>query len=201
MAIQTGDPAAPPPVREYAEKDFSALRGLKGIPDPLIEAHLKLYSGYVKNTHLLRQHLADAEPGSPEWAEMQRHLGFELNGLRLHELYFDNLCPGGAAVSQGTAGILSESWKSFAAWEREFRAFALMRGVGWAILYRDPVTRGLPNHWITLHEEGYPAGFTQILVVDLWGNAFTGLERARYLDAFFDNMNWMEVEKRFRSAL
>jgi Fe-Mn family superoxide dismutase len=199
MARRAVDKLAEAPVREYAEKDLSALRGLKNLPDSLIEAHLKLYSGYVKNTNLLREHLATAELGSPEWSEMQRRMGFELNGLRLHELYFENLCSGGTAVSQGTTDLLGESWKSFDGWEQDFRAMGAMRGVGWAILYRDPVTERLSNHWITLHQDGHPAGFTPILVMDVWEHAFTGMERARYLDAFFANVNWDEVEGRLKN--
>jgi Fe-Mn family superoxide dismutase len=153
----------------------------------------------VKNTNLLRQHLAGAKPGTPEWSEMLRRMGFELNGLRLHELYFENLRPGGAGVARETTDLLGESWKSSDIWEREFRAVAAMRGVGWAILYRDPMTMGLSNHWITLHQEGHPAGFTPILVMDLWEHAFTGMERARYIDAFFDNLNWTEVEARLKN--
>src|ERR1043165_9980469 len=77
----------------HRPRDFSALRGLRNIPDPLLDAHLKLYQGYVKNTNLLAERLKEAEIGSPEWAEMTRRIGFELNGMRLHELYFDNLTP------------------------------------------------------------------------------------------------------------
>jgi Fe-Mn family superoxide dismutase len=200
MSRRTAEKTAEAPAREYAEKDFSAQRGLKDIPDSLVEAHLKLYTGYLKNTNLLRQHLAAAKPGTPEWSEMQRRMGFELNGLRLHELYFETLCPGGAGASRETTDLLGESWNSSDVWEMEFRAVAAMRGVGWAILYRDPITMGLSNHWITLHQEGHPAGFTPILVMDIWEHAFTGMERARYIDAFFDNLNWSEVEARLKHA-
>jgi Fe-Mn family superoxide dismutase len=199
MVLRSTDVTAGIPFLEYAEGDFSALRGLKVIPDSLVEAHLKLYSGYVKNTNLLREKLAATKPGSLEWSEMQRRMGFELNGLRLHELYFENLCPGGTALSRGTSELLGESWKNSAAWEEEFRAVAAMRGVGWATLYRDPRTGGLSNHWITLHQEGHPAGFTPILVMDLWEHAFSGMERARYIDAFFDNLNWTQVDARLEN--
>jgi Fe-Mn family superoxide dismutase len=199
MARKTAGRTAEAPEREYVERDFGALRGLKDIPDALMEAHLKLYAGYVKNTQMLRQRLTASESASPEWSEMQRRMGFELNGLRLHELYFDHLWPGGAGVSRETASLLGESWASFDAWERDFRAIGMMRGVGWAILYRDPVTLRLSNHWITLHQDGHPAGFTPILVMDVWEHAFTGMERERYIDAFFANLNWDEVAERLKS--
>ncbi len=74
----------------------------------------------------------------------------------------------------------------------------LMRGVGWVILYRDPVTGSLSNHWIGLHEEGHPAGFTPLLVMDVWEHAFTGLERPKYVEAFLANADWSRVETRLR---
>jgi len=76
-----------------------------------------------------------------------------------------------------------------------------MRGVGWAILYEDPEMGRLSNHWITLHEHGHPAGFRPLLVLDVWEHAFMvdykPTERARYIDAFFANVNWPVVEQRF----
>ena len=198
MARKTAGRTAEASKGDFVERDFSALRGLRDIPDSLIEAHLKLYSGYVVNSRLLRQRLADSDPESPEWAEMQRRMGFEINGMRLHELYFENLRPDGTGVSQETIDLIGESWKTTTAWEREFRAIGAMRGVGWAILYRDPVTQRLSHHWIGRHQDGHPAGFAPILVMDVWEHAFTGMERGRYIDAFFANLDWEEVAARLR---
>jgi len=184
---------------EYREEDYHDLRGLKDLPDSLIEAHLKLYSGYVANTNKLLQSLAGTDSGGLEWAEMQRRLGYEMNGMRLHELYFENLTPGGHGASGDIGDILSEAWPSAAAWEKEFRAIGSMRGVGWAILYRDPLTQRLSNHWINLHQDGHPSGFTPILLMDVWEHAFTGMERARYIDAFFANVDWETVESRLKA--
>jgi Fe-Mn family superoxide dismutase len=184
----------------YKPRDFSALVGLRNIPDPLVDVHLKLYEGYVKNTNLLTKRLKEAEVGSPEWSEMARRIGFEVNGMRLHELYFDNLSPHpsspSAEISEGMAG----AWDSFTEWEKEFRAMGQIRGVGWVILYRDPVAGRLSNHWITLHEEGHPAGFTPLLVMDVWEHAYSGMDRSRYIDAFFENVDWSRVEERLRSC-
>ena len=190
--------AAPSETQEFREEQYGSLRGLKNIPDALIEAHLKLYSGYVKNLNRLRHALPNTEPGTPEWSEMQRRVGFELNGVRLHELYFENLVPGGAASSRGVDATLSESWGSRSAWEHEFRAIGAMRGVGWAILYRDPFTHRLSNHWIDLHQNGHPSGFAPILLMDVWEHAYSGMERERYIDAFFANLDWEEVESRLK---
>jgi len=180
----------------YEPKDFASLRGLKGIPDALVEAHLKLYEGYVKGINALRDRLEKNEIGTPEWSEIMRRTGFEINGMRLHELYFDNLKPEGEPPSKGMEGAFSATWRSFDRWKDEFRALGSLRGVGWVILYRDRETGRLSNHWIGLHEEGHPVGFAPLLVMDLWEHAFTGMERERYVEAFLSNVDWAEVERR-----
>src|SRR6185295_19164728 len=184
--------------RTYRPRDFSGLKGLQNIPDPLLHAHLKLYEGYVRNTNLLGQRLKEAEIGSPEWAEMTRRIGFEVNGMRLHEPYFDNLSPKVSDPSASVFDELATCWDSFGEWEKEFRAMGQIRGVGWVILYQDPIADRLSNHWITLHEEGHPAGFTPLLVMDVWEHAYSGMDRTRYIDAFFENIHWNRVESRLK---
>lgn len=186
---------------EYVPRDFSALRGLRGIPDALLAAHLRLYEGYVRNLNVLLRRLAEHGPATPEASELRRRLGFEINGMRLHELYFENLSPrGGDPPADGRKRLAGE-WGSVGAWREEFTAIGLMRGVGWAILYEDPVTRRLSNHWIGLHEEGHPAGFRPLLVMDLWEHAFTGLERPNYVEAFLANVAWERVHARLAASL
>lgn len=184
----------------YTPRDFSTVVGLKHIPDPLMEAHLKLYEGYVKNTNLLADRLREAEVGTPEWSEMSRRVGFEVNGMRLHELYFDNLSSHSSGPSPSFSEAVGGGWRSMAEWEKEFRAMGQIRGVGWVILYRDPLAERLSNHWITLHEEGHPAGFTPLLVMDVWEHAYSGMERSRYIDAFFENIRWGTVADRLRGV-
>jgi Fe-Mn family superoxide dismutase len=184
----------------YALRDFSKVRGLRGIPDPLLVAHLKLYAGYVKNLNLLRERLAGGTPGTPEFSELHRRVGFELNGMRLHELYFDTLSPAGGAPGPRVREELSQEWGSVGAWQAQFAGIGAMRGVGWAILYQDPARGALSNHWIGLHEEGHPAGFRPILVMDVWEHAFTGLERPAYIEAFLSNVDWSRVDERLAPA-
>jgi len=191
---------------KYVEKSFN-LRGLVGIPDEQIEFHLKLYSGYVANVNKLlakiRDNLGKEASASPEHAEMVRRLGWEINGMRLHDLYFDNLTSGGKTLnaSSGLGKAIGASFGSYENWLSEFNRVAMMRGVGWAILYKDPVNGNLTNHWISSHEEGHPAGFTPILVMDIWEHAFTvylkPTERGKYIEHFLANINWEEAERRF----
>jgi Fe-Mn family superoxide dismutase len=198
--------------KTYKEQAFDRLRGLEGISDAQIEEHLKLYAGYVKNVNTLNAELAElrgqgkASGTNPHFAELTRRLGFEYNGMILHEYYFENLGRGGKAQPPGGSGIsqaLARSFGSVDQWMMDFQGISEMRGVGWVILFEDPVTDQLSNHWITLHQEGIPAGFKPLLVMDVWEHAFMrdykATERKKYVEAFFRNIDWPTVERRLRN--
>lgn len=189
----------------YQEKKFE-LAGLNGISDKQLEIHFGLYAGYVKNTNLVNEQIAEltknGKAGTPEYAELKRRLGFEYNGMRLHEYYFGNLTSSssGIATDSKLYTQLTNSFGSFEDWKNDFVKVGSMRGVGWAMLYQDPWNGNLSNHWITLHEDGHPAGFHPILVMDVWEHAFMvdykPAERAKYIEAFFSNVCWQSTEKR-----
>jgi superoxide dismutase, Fe-Mn family len=186
------------------------LSGLNGISDKTLEMHFGLYEGYVKETNQLTERLGEmAQAGqaakNPAYAEMTRHLGYEYGGMVLHEYYFDNLAPKGKGrPSADFTRALEQSHGGFDTWKADFVATGGMRGVGWAVLFRDPVTGRLTNQWITLHQQGVPAGYCPILVMDAWEHAFLldykPSERGKYIDAFFANINWDEVGHRMQRA-
>jgi Fe-Mn family superoxide dismutase len=182
----------------------SALKpsGLKGISDEQIDQHWKLYEGYVKNTNELLAEVARTERGSRDWAELKRRAAFELDGMVLHERYFENLKAGTKLRPQGQlAQALGASWKSVDDWQKDFAATGEIRGVGWAIVYFDSGTKQLFNWWIGDHEIGHPAGWTPILVMDVWEHAYMvdhgASGRKEYVEAFLENVNWDVVERRF----
>ena len=76
-----------------------------------------------------------------------------------------------------------------------------MRGVGWAITFLNPSSGRVSNHWVELHETGNVAGFTPLLVMDVWEHAYLldykPAERPRYIEAFLSNIDWDAVEQRF----
>jgi Fe-Mn family superoxide dismutase len=202
MALLTQSP--------YKAKQFN-LSGLEGISDRTLEMHFALYAGYVTNTNKLTDELVDmaqkGQSGTPAYAEMTRRLGFEYNGMILHEYYFGNLKAKGTGQPAGGSAIrkaLDSSFGSWDTWMQDFKAVGGMRGVGWAILFQDPMTGMLSNHWITLHQEGNPAGFKPILVMDVWEHAFLldykPAERAKYIEAFFSNIDWDAVNQRLDTA-
>jgi len=161
--------------KKYQERDFSRVKGLSGISDAQIAEHLKLYAGYVKRTNALTERLqglcleGKASGADPGYAELTRRLGFEYNGMILHELYFEALAPGGAPEPpQGSRlrRAIEASFGKVETWLADFRAVAAMPGIGWAALFQDPRTGWLSNHWLTLHSDGSPAGYAPILVLD-----------------------------------
>lgn len=192
--------------KPYVEKDFKHLHGLNGISDKTLEIHLGLYSGYVKNTNIVNEKVIElteaGKAGSPEYAEIKRRYGWEYNGMRLHEYYFGNLKPNGSELKEGSAigKAMIETYSSLEVWKNDFMKVGGMRGVGWAILFQDPFTKTLSNHWISSHEEGNVAGFVPLLVMDVWEHAFImdykPAERSKYIDAFFANIDWAAVEAR-----
>ena len=79
----------------YTAKDYSRLLGMEGFSETLLKNHFTLYQGYVTNTNKLMETLAqmlkEGKVGTPEFAELKRRFGWEFNGMRLHEYYFENL--------------------------------------------------------------------------------------------------------------
>jgi Fe-Mn family superoxide dismutase len=198
-------------VKSYKEQSFDHLHGLDGISGGQIEEHLKLYAGYVKQVNALTTELAElrgrgeAAGTNPAFAEVTRRLGFEYNGMILHEYYFSNLRPAAdPAPGRGSAlaQALEQAFGSVDAWQKDFQAIGDMRGIGWVILFEDPVTDRLSNHWISLHQEGIPAGFKPLLVMDVWEHAYmrdyAATDKKKYVEAFFRNIDWRRVEQRLR---
>ena len=185
-------------------------QGLIGISDEQIAQHWRLYEGYVANVNTLRHELDSfrrSERGVALHADRRRRLGFEYNGMRLHEYYFANL-KAGVAEPTGTTPLkkaLTGEFGTFASFKADFCSAGASRSVGWAILYFDPTTRAMNNHFVQLHEDGNIAGFVPLLVMDVWEHAYmvdheaTG--REEYIKAFFNNVNWTAVEQRLDEAL
>lgn len=197
-------------MKTYKEQSFDQLKGLDGISDDQIAEHLKLYAGYVKQVNTLNEQIAAAGKPSgkdPEFAELTRRLGFEYNGMILHEYYFSNLRKAAEPTPSTGSGLvqaLNESFGSVEDWKTGFQAMGDMRGIGWVVLFQDPATDRLSNHWITLHQDGVPAGFKPLLIMDVWEHAFMRdykvTDKAKYVEAFFRNIDWSCVERRLRDS-
>ena len=190
----------------YEAKNYEHLIGMPGFSETLLRNHFTLYQGYVTNTNklleLLAQMAKDGKIGTPEYAELKRRMGFEWDGMRLHEHYFENLGgKGDLAQSSRFRDKVAAGFGSCEAWEADFRGTGAMRGIGWAVLYQDGASGALINQWINEHQNNHLAGCTPILVMDVFEHAFLldyGLKRADYIEAFFRNISREAVEARLK---
>ena len=190
----------------YMAKDYSRLLGMQGFSDTLLKNHFTLYQGYVTNTNklmdTLNQMLKEGKTATPEFAELKRRFGWEFNGMRLHEYYFENIGGnGGLDKNSKLSKKMTEDFGSYDNWEKEFKGAGAMRGIGWAVLYQDSSTEKLINFWINEHDVGHPAGCNPILILDVFEHAFMidyGLKRVDYIEAFFKNIDWKAAEGRLK---
>lgn len=192
----------------YEAKDFSYLIGMKGFSNDALNLHFTLYNGYVKNTNLLldtlQQMLNNNKTKTPEYAELKRRFGWEFDGMRLHELYFSNL--GGKETINESNPLyqkIVEDFGSFDNWKNDFISTGSMRGIGWVVLYQDPTNQKLINTWINEHDLGHLAGSQPLLIMDVFEHAYLPdykLERGKYIEAFFNNINWNEVQNRWQKS-
>ncbi|HEX8335721.1 MAG TPA: Fe-Mn family superoxide dismutase [Pyrinomonadaceae bacterium] len=199
-------------VKSYRAKQFD-LSGLNGISDQTLEMHFKLYEGYVTNTNTLTSKITEIlsdgrvdQEEMPAYSELTRRLGFEYNGMVLHEWYFGNMKKGSTTTDPEKDSnfyrLAENSFGSYDIWKTDFMSVGKMRGVGWAVCYQDPFNERLSNHWITLHEVGNVAGFVPVLVMDVWEHAYLldykPADRPKYIEAFFSNIDWASCEQRLQ---
>lgn len=188
----------------YAAKDYGKLVGMEGFSESLLRNHFTLYQGYVTNTNKLLDTLGamlkEGKTGTPEYAELKRRLGWEFNGMRLHEYYFENLGGKGALDAASRLGkALAAEFGSVEKWEADFRATGAMRGIGWVVLYQDSAGGRFVNQWVNEHDVGNYAGAVPILIMDVFEHAYMtdyGLKKADYIASFVKNIDWKAAEAR-----
>jgi Fe-Mn family superoxide dismutase len=190
---------------KYEAKNFEGLLGLKGFSDNALKTHFSLYQGYVNNTNKLLDELKSAALDSSQRAEMQRRFGWEFNGMRLHEYYFESLSKEAEALDKKTALYekIGSDFGNFENWEKEFRAIASARGIGWGIVYYDTHADRLLNVWVNEHDQGHLAGLPVILNIDVFEHAFMldyDIKRADYIEVFMKAVDWKVAAERFKTA-
>ncbi|MCI5108336.1 MAG: Fe-Mn family superoxide dismutase [Candidatus Pacebacteria bacterium] len=187
----------------YKEQTFN-IPELKGISSKTIEEHLKLYSGYVKNTNNILEKIKEDLDDYTK-AELQRRLGFEFDGMRNHEYYFSLLEGGHKEISDGKLKkAIEERWGSYDNWLSEFKSIAKTRGVGWAILYHDLKTGNLLNAWIDEQHLGHLVSCQPIIALDMWEHSFVAdyqpSGKGDYVEDFFSNINFEVAENLFEKV-
>lgn len=192
---------------DYTPKTFT-LPSLEGISDESVKQHISLYEGYVKNFNAIAKKLveyaADTESNQHALSELIRRKSFEFDGMRLHEIYFAQFEGGAQALNSESALGKAFNAEYSTYFEQYFKAIGNMRGPGWAILYYDPLGKQFQAGFAGEQHQGHFATLPIILAMDVWEHAFlldygaTG--KAKYIDAFFKNLNWKVVEERFSSV-
>ena len=190
---------------KYEIKNFDSLLGLPGFSENLLKNHFTLYQGYVNNFNKLNDLLVALEKsdkfGTPEYAELNRRFGWEFNGMRLHEYYFENLSKNPAVFddSMKLAELINAEFGSFDLFQKDFKAMAAMRGIGWVVLYLDREANRVFNVWINEHDAGHFSGCIPLLVMDVFEHSYMldyGIKKADYIEAFFRAIDWRVVENR-----
>ena len=191
-------------IKKYEAQNYDRLIGMPGFSEKLLKDHFKLYAGYVSNTNAsiekLNAYLKEGKAKTTEYSEIKRRFGWEFNGMRLHEYYFENL--GGNGQLKGHHQVAEQFQNQFGGaenWKADFLMTGAMRGIGWVVLYRDMRDDRLFNFWIEEHNANHPVGGQPLLVLDVFEHAYMtdyGTDRSKYLDAFFRNINWDVVDKR-----
>ena len=194
---------------KYEPRNFEHLLGTEGFSNNLWNNHFTLYKGYVTNTNKLAETLdtllKEGKVATPEYAELSRRFGWEFNGMRLHEYYFENMAKGGSKLDPGSplGTRIANEFGSVENWEKDFKGTGTMRGIGWTLLYYDSISKHLFNIWINEHDVGHLSGCTPLLIMDVFEHAFItdfGLKRADYIEAFFRAIHWKAVSDRFSAA-
>lgn len=183
-----------------------APSSLNGMSERLIVSHYENnYAGAVRNLNRTEQELAQAMPDTPPFVAValrERELTFR-NSKTLHEAYFGNL-GGDGRRSGAIERALTQSYGSADRWEAHFRGTAagLGGGSGWAIVAYELDTGGLRTAWSGHHTQVL-ATSVPLLVLDMYEHSYHldfGAAAARYIDAFFANIRWDEVNARLERA-
>jgi len=192
---------------DYTAKTFT-LPALDGISEESVKQHIGLYEGYVKNFNAISSKLVeyakDSEGNAHALSELIRRKSFEFDGMRLHELYFEQFEGGSTALTTG--GPLEEAFKKeyHGYFKEYFTAIGNMRGPGWAMLYWDPVGQQFQAGFSGEQHQGHFVTLPVILALDVWEHTFildySASGKGKYLEAFFKNLNWKVAEDRFSTA-
>ena len=192
----------------HEAKNFDHLVGkLKGLSEAQLRAHFGLYQGYVKKLNEIETKLVDADPAAGnysfnEFSELKRREAVAFNGAYLHQLYFENLTAPGQSPDAKFKAAVAQAFGSWERWVAEVRGTAASTP-GWVVTTWSDVDHKLHNYIMYEHHIGLPAHQHIVLALDCWEHAYMidyGTAKAKYLDAFLDNVDWQVVGQRLAKA-
>jgi len=194
----------------YTVRTFD-LPELSGLSRKQIDVHLALYEGYVKHVNLIfetiqRLREEDAKKNAFTINELRRRMGFEFDGMRMHEYYFEQF-EGGPKVADADGTLRKIAGERYGSWDNfiaHIKEVAGTRGIGWVVVYYDQSVGVLHTSFVNDHELGQLSGLPIILALDLWEHAYmvdyVPAEKKSYVDAFLENVNWTVADARSQKA-
>ena len=182
-------------MKEPKQLPYTQLEGLS--ERQLKEHHDVLYAGYVKKWNEIQEKLTAADRAVAnatysEFGELKREETFALNGIKLHEGYFDNMQAGGSECAGIIREWIEKDFGSYEKWLEDFKALGVAAR-GWAILAFDLDEGRLYNYLCDSHNQGGVWNSVTLFIMDVYEHAYfldfaTG--RKAYIDVFFKNINW-----------
>src|SRR3989338_425783 len=191
-------------MREVKPLKYESLDGLS--EKQLKEHHDVLYAGYVKKISEIEEKLKNVDLFSAnathsDLRELKMEETFALNGVKLHEGYFENMTPGASLPAEALAKaggkgqvfeMLKRDFGSYENWEKEFKAMGLAAR-GWVVLGYDLDEKRLKNILCDSHNQGGVWNMIALLIMDVYEHAYFldyATARKSYIEAFFANINW-----------
>lgn len=193
--------------KTFSEKIFQ----MRGISKKTIEEHLKLYQGYVNKYNEIQEKLAaltnddysKANQTYSQIRELKLELSFAWGGVVNHEIYFGHLGGKGGKPSGDLLKQIEKDFGSFDAWKKDLKATGLSAR-GWVWLAWNKKEGRLFNY-LGDAQNTFPVWYaTPILALDTYEHAYFidyGVNRAAYIDAFFENLDWKTIDENFKKIL
>ena len=198
----------------FPRQKYSAVplkyKEVEGISAKTFSEHFKLYEGYVNKTNEIYEKIANsfADPSKSagtysEYGEAKRQLSFCLGGMWNHKLYFGDFENGtGTKPSNELVSEMTTDFGSYEKWKEDFIATG-MAARGWAMLCYGLDDGRLHNVVLDAQNAGFPATVVPLVLMDVYEHAYFidyGTARKPYVEAFFKNVNWNYISKRFEKC-
>jgi len=190
---------------QLKEKIFD-FRTVQGISLNQLTQHYQLYKGYVQKINqiwaaLAQNQFSDPNPTYSPYRALKSAETYALDAVKLHELYFENIIgtkktPSGSVISK-----IIKDFGTYDNWKRDlWNAGKSARG--WVVTAYDPIDNKIRNYLSDAHDQGAIWHAYPLLVLDVYEHAYMidfGIDRDKYLNRFFENINWEVVEKRYNN--
>ena len=177
---------------------------MEGISQELLRQHFDLYKGYVNNSNALLKDIASGAVTGAALTDRRRRLGFEIDGVFMHELFFENLTPANTVAPEAIQAFFAKHFGSYEKFTKEVEEAGATRGVGWVAVLYDRCTDLVTVTWVEEHHLGMLAQAQPLMLIDCWEHAFildfksTG--RGPYIKTITKHIDWDVVAKRIECA-